>query len=36
MHLWRAGDHWLVAYVAQWDEGDPYLLMAGVTVIDPP
>ncbi|MBT2540861.1 hypothetical protein J7E99_09125 [Streptomyces sp. ISL-44] len=36
VHLWRAGDHWLVAYVAQWDEGDPYLLMAGVTVIDPP
>ncbi|OKK17631.1 hypothetical protein AMK16_22865 [Streptomyces sp. CB00455] len=36
VHLWRAGDRWLVAYVAQWDEGDPYLLMAGVTVIDPP
>ncbi|MGW0390056.1 hypothetical protein ACWDYJ_03975 [Streptomyces sp. NPDC003042] len=36
VHLWRAEDHWLVAYVAQWGGGDPYLLMAGVTVIDPP
>ncbi|MFF3672465.1 hypothetical protein ACFYYS_00620 [Streptomyces sp. NPDC002120] len=36
VHLWRAGERWLVAYVAQGAEGDPYLLMAGVTVIDPP
>ncbi|MFJ8013589.1 hypothetical protein [Streptomyces sp. NPDC096339] len=35
VHLWRAGEKWLVAYVAQWDTEDPYLLMAGVTVIDP-
>lgn len=36
VHLWRAGERWLVAYVAQWSPEDPYLLMAGVTVIDPP
>ncbi|WP_326592517.1 hypothetical protein [Streptomyces sp. NBC_01294] len=36
VHLWRAGAHWLVAYVTQWNEEDPYLLMAGVTVVDPP
>ncbi|WP_328924516.1 hypothetical protein OG429_07545 [Streptomyces sp. NBC_00190] len=36
VHLWRAEERWLVAYVAQWDSEDPYLLMAGVTVIDPP
>ncbi|MFC9296786.1 hypothetical protein ACFTWH_22010 [Streptomyces sp. NPDC057011] len=36
VHLWRAEEHWLVAYVAQWDSEDPYVLMAGVTVIDPP
>ncbi|MFG2874050.1 hypothetical protein ACGFYU_03435 [Streptomyces sp. NPDC048337] len=35
VHLWRAGERWLVAYVAQRDSEDPYLLMAGVTVIDP-
>ncbi|MGW7452093.1 hypothetical protein [Streptomyces sp. NPDC054787] len=36
VHLWRAEEQWLVAYVAQWDSEDPYVLMAGVTVIDPP
>ncbi|MFE9630817.1 hypothetical protein [Streptomyces sp. NPDC006463] len=36
VHLWRAEEQWLVAYVAQWDREDPYLLMAGVTMIDPP
>ncbi|MFJ4777538.1 hypothetical protein [Streptomyces sp. NPDC088762] len=36
VHLWRAGDHWLVACVAQGRRGDPYLLVAAVTVIDPP
>lgn len=36
VHLWRAEDRWLVTYVAQWDAEDPYLLMAGVTVVDPP
>ncbi|MCX4720971.1 hypothetical protein [Streptomyces virginiae] len=35
VHLWRVGEHWLVAYVAQWSEEDPYQLMAGVTVTDP-
>ncbi|MER6448916.1 hypothetical protein DEJ51_04305 [Streptomyces venezuelae] len=36
VHLWRVGTHWLVVYVAQWAEEDPYQLMAGVTVTDPP
>lgn len=36
VHLWRAGDQWLVAYVTRWSESEPRLLMAGVTVIDPP
>ncbi|MFG2232817.1 hypothetical protein ACGFNX_22880 [Streptomyces sp. NPDC048723] len=36
VHLWRVGAHWLVVYVAQWAGEDPYQLMAGVTVIDPP
>ncbi|WP_327261348.1 hypothetical protein OG444_07190 [Streptomyces sp. NBC_01232] len=36
VHLWRVGAHWLVVYVAQWDCDDPYRLMAGVTVVDPP
>ncbi|MFD3539827.1 hypothetical protein ACFWUQ_10040 [Streptomyces sp. NPDC058662] len=36
VQLWRAGDHWLVAYVTRGDAYDPYLLMAGVTVVDPP
>ncbi|MGW5849717.1 hypothetical protein ACWFQ8_17485 [Streptomyces sp. NPDC055254] len=36
VHLWRAGDRWLVAYVARGNAYDPYLLMAGVTVVDPP
>ncbi|MGW0362816.1 hypothetical protein [Streptomyces sp. NPDC002990] len=36
LRLWRAEEQWVVAYVAQWDAEGPYLLMAGVTVIDPP
>ncbi|MER7343551.1 hypothetical protein ABT403_37765 [Streptomyces sp. NPDC000075] len=36
VHLWRVEGRWLVVYVAQWDEEFPYLLMAGVTVTDPP
>uniref|UniRef100_A0AAU2JIQ4 Uncharacterized protein n=1 Tax=Streptomyces sp. NBC_00049 TaxID=2903617 RepID=A0AAU2JIQ4_9ACTN len=36
VHLWRVGEQWLVAYVAQGGDCDPYLLMAGITVIDPP
>ncbi|MFF3090582.1 hypothetical protein ACFVRB_36900 [Streptomyces nojiriensis] len=36
VHLWRVGAHWLVVYVAQWAVEDPYQLMAGVTVTDPP
>ncbi|WP_329193307.1 MULTISPECIES: hypothetical protein [unclassified Streptomyces] len=36
VHMWRAEDRWLVAYVAHWEAEDPFRLMAGVTVIDPP
>ncbi|WP_060179342.1 hypothetical protein [Streptomyces sp. IMTB 1903] len=36
VHLWRTGDHWVVACVTQRDGDDPYLLTAGATVIDPP
>ncbi|MET9322772.1 hypothetical protein ABZX75_21630 [Streptomyces sp. NPDC003038] len=36
LRLWRVEGQWLVAYVAQWDAEGPYLLMAGVTVVDPP
>lgn len=36
VHAWQAEGQWLVAYVAQWDGGEPYGLMAGVTVVDPP
>ncbi|MFD3873619.1 hypothetical protein [Streptomyces sp. NPDC058623] len=36
LYLWRAEERWLVAGVAQWGEHDPYLLMAAVTVVDPP
>ncbi|WP_046780722.1 hypothetical protein [Streptomyces yangpuensis] len=36
VHLWRAGERWLVVCVAQWDCEAPYLLTAGVTVVDPP
>ncbi|MDA5280693.1 hypothetical protein [Streptomyces sp. Isolate_45] len=36
LHLWRAEDSWLVVCVARWGEDDPYLLMAAVTVVDPP
>ncbi|MEV7585042.1 hypothetical protein [Streptomyces erythrochromogenes] len=36
VHLWRVGEHWLVACVTQRDEEDPYLLTAGATVVDPP
>ncbi|MFJ9341811.1 hypothetical protein ACIRP0_21285 [Streptomyces sp. NPDC101733] len=34
--LWRAEDRWLVICVAGRGETDPYVLMAGITVIDPP
>ncbi|MEV6686103.1 hypothetical protein AB0N28_12275 [Streptomyces sp. NPDC051130] len=36
VHLWRAEDRWLVAYVAYGEAEDPFRLMAGVTVVDPP
>lgn len=36
VHLWRAGECWLVACVTQRDPDDPYLLTAAVTVVDPP
>ncbi|MEU9416503.1 hypothetical protein [Streptomyces sp. NPDC051000] len=36
VHLWRAGDLWLVVYVARGATEDPFRLMAAVTVIDPP
>ncbi|KIF03605.1 hypothetical protein PL81_23295 [Streptomyces sp. RSD-27] len=36
VHLWRVGERWLVVYVAQWDKEFPYLLMVGITVVDPP
>ncbi|MFF5703335.1 hypothetical protein ACFY7H_12640 [Streptomyces sp. NPDC012794] len=36
VHLWRVEDRWLVVCVAQWDKEFPFLLMAGVTVVDPP
>lgn len=36
VHLWRVGEQWLVVYVARWDQEFPYLLMAGITVVDPP
>ncbi|MEU8433359.1 hypothetical protein AB0F18_10650 [Streptomyces sp. NPDC029216] len=36
VHVWRAGDRWLVVCVAQWGGELPLLLMAGLTVVDPP
>ncbi|MFH7599601.1 hypothetical protein WDV06_31545 [Streptomyces racemochromogenes] len=36
VHLWRVGERWVVVYVARWEAEFPYLLMAGVTVVDPP
>ncbi|WP_392894187.1 hypothetical protein [Streptomyces sp. LN699] len=36
VHLWRAGDQWLVVYVARRATEDPFRLMAAVTMIDPP
>ncbi|MCX4694607.1 hypothetical protein [Streptomyces sp. NBC_01408] len=36
VHAWQVEGRWLVAYVAQWDGGEPYTLMAAVTVTDPP
>ncbi|MER5776488.1 hypothetical protein ABT144_19745 [Streptomyces sp. NPDC002039] len=36
VHLWRAGDRWLVVYAARRATGDPFRLMAAVTVVDPP
>lgn len=36
VNLWRAGERWLVVYVAQWDVEFPYLLTAASTVTDPP
>ncbi|UQX00097.1 hypothetical protein [Streptomyces sp. RerS4] len=36
VHLWWVEDRWLVVCVVRGAEEDPYLLMAGVTVTDPP
>ncbi|WKV75250.1 hypothetical protein AW27_029245 [Streptomyces sp. PCS3-D2] len=36
VHLWRAGERWLVACVTQRDSEDSYVLTAGATVADPP
>ncbi|MGW0901852.1 hypothetical protein ACWD0G_33695, partial [Streptomyces goshikiensis] len=36
LHLWRAGDRWVVLYEARWGADHPPRLMAAVTVIDPP
>ncbi|WP_411102375.1 hypothetical protein [Streptomyces sp. cmx-4-9] len=36
VHLWRVEERWLVACVTQGDGDDPYVLTAGVTVVDPP
>lgn len=36
VHAWQVEGQWLVAYVAHWDGGEPYALMAAVTVVDPP
>ncbi|MFI8364422.1 hypothetical protein ACIGD1_30220 [Streptomyces sp. NPDC085612] len=36
VHLWRAGERWLVVCVTQWDGEGPYFLTAAVTVVDPP
>ncbi|RKT03454.1 hypothetical protein BX286_1381 [Streptomyces sp. 3211.6] len=36
VHLWRAEDRWLLVCVTQWDKELPFLLTAGVTVVDPP
>ncbi|MER5872464.1 hypothetical protein [Streptomyces sp. NPDC002044] len=36
VHTWQVEGRWLVAYAALWDGGEPYALMAGVTVVDPP
>ncbi|GGZ80898.1 hypothetical protein GCM10010371_45610 [Streptomyces subrutilus] len=36
VHVWEVEGRWVLLYAAQWDGGDPYMLMAGVTLIDPP
>ncbi|MFE3996047.1 hypothetical protein ACFXPW_30760 [Streptomyces goshikiensis] len=36
LHLWRAGDRWVVLYEARWGADHSPQLMAAVTVIDPP
>ncbi|MFD3695260.1 hypothetical protein ACFWUZ_03745 [Streptomyces sp. NPDC058646] len=36
VHLWRVGERWLVVCVAEGDGEEPLVLVAGVTVIDPP
>ncbi|MEU8774804.1 hypothetical protein [Streptomyces sp. NPDC048606] len=36
VHLWRIEERWLVVCVARGGAEDPYLLMAAVTVADPP
>ncbi|GHI84090.1 hypothetical protein [Streptomyces xanthophaeus] len=36
VHAWRAGEQWLVVWVVDGGAEDAYVLMAGVTVVDPP
>ncbi|MEU3724849.1 hypothetical protein [Streptomyces sp. NPDC031705] len=36
VHLWRVEEQWLLMCVAQWDKEFPFMLLAGVTVVDPP
>ncbi|MFD3544502.1 hypothetical protein ACFWUW_02600 [Streptomyces sp. NPDC058655] len=36
VHVWEVEGLWLVAYAAHGAGGDPYVLVAGVTQVDPP
>ncbi|MCB5169391.1 hypothetical protein LG634_31855 [Streptomyces bambusae] len=36
VHLWRVEERWLVLCAAQWGTGQPRVLLAAVTVVDPP
>jgi hypothetical protein len=36
VHLWRAGERWLVVCVTRAGSHEPYVLTACVTVVDPP
>ncbi|MET9696675.1 hypothetical protein ABZY31_07090 [Streptomyces sp. NPDC006529] len=36
VHVWRAGEHWVAVYAAEWGADHSPQLMAAVTVIDPP